>query len=162
MAVNLQNLQGQWNQLKGEVKKKWGQLTDDDLRWTNGNVDQLVGRIQERTGEKRDQIEKYLDSLLAEGSSMLSNAVETVGHAASHATNRLREGYSKISDQAGEQFGQAQAMIGEQYGQAREMVVRNPVQWVAAAFGVGFLVGMIAGFTSSSAAHHSQNQRRFF
>jgi len=162
MAVNLQNLQGQWNQLKGDVKKKWGKLTDDDLRWTNGNVDQLIGRIQERTGEKRDQIEGYLDSLLAEGSSVLSNAVETVGHAASQATNRLREGYNKISDQAGEQLGQAQAMMGEQYGQAREMVVRNPVQWVAAAFGVGFLVGMIAGFTSSAAAHHSQHQRRFF
>ena len=81
MAVNLQNLQGQWNQLKGDVKKKWAKLTDDDLRWTNGNVDQLIGRIQERTGEKREQIESYLDSLLAEGSSALSNAVETVGHA---------------------------------------------------------------------------------
>jgi len=158
MAVNLQNLQGQWNQLKGDVKKKWGQLTDDDLRWTNGNVDQLVGRIQERTGEKREQIEKYLDSLLAEGSSMLSNAVETVGQAASHATNRLREGYSKVSDQAGAQLSHAQAVMGEQYGQARDMVVRNPIQWVAAAFGVGFLAGMIAGYAS----HQPEPRRRYF
>lgn len=170
MAANLQNLQGQWNQLKGEVKKKWGQLTDDDLRWTNGNVDQLVGRIQERTGEKREQIEKYFDSLLAEGSSMLSSAVETVGHAASQATNRLREGYSNLSDQAGQQLGAVRDMAGqqlgnvreiagEQYGHAREMVVRNPVQWVAAAFGIGFLAGMIAGYTSSSS---QQQSRRFF
>ena len=171
MAVNLQNLQGQWNQLKGDVKKKWAQLTDDDLRWTNGNVDQLVGRIQERTGEKREQIEKYLDSLLSDGASMLSSAVENVGQAASHATNRLREGYSKISDQAGdqlgharevvgEQLGHAREMVGEQYGHAREMVVRNPVQWVAAAFGIGFLAGMIAGYTSSAATQ--QQPRRFF
>lgn len=160
MAVNLQNLQGQWNQLKGEVKKKWGQLTDDDLRWTNGNVDQLIGRIQERTGEKREQIEKYFDSLLSEGSSMLSNAVETVGHAANQATNRLREGYSQVSEQAGQQFAQAREMAGEQYGHAREMVVRNPIQWVAAAFGVGFLAGMIAGYTSSAASQ--QQSRRFF
>lgn len=160
MAVNLQNLQGQWNQLKGEVKKKWSQLTDDDLRWTNGNVDQLVGRIQERTGEKREQIEKYFDSLLAEGSSALSNAVETVGHAATQATNRLRESYSKLSDQAGEKLGAVSDMAGEQYGHAREMVVRNPVQWVAAAFGIGFLAGMIAGYTSSAASH--QQSRRFF
>jgi len=162
MAVNLQNLQGQWNQLKGEVKKKWAQLTDDDLRWTNGNVDQLIGRIQDRTGEKRDQIEKFFDGLLSEGASGLSSAVETVGQAANQASNRIRESYSKLSDQAGEQLGHAREMVGEQYGQAREMVVRNPVQWVAAAFGVGFLVGIIAGYTSSVASHHQQQSRRFF
>ncbi|AMV38346.1 CsbD family protein [Planctomyces sp. SH-PL62] len=161
MAVNLQNLQGQWNQLKGEVKKKWGQLTDDDLRWTNGNVDQLIGRIQERTGEKREQIEKYFDGLLSEGSSMLSNAVETVGHAANQATNRIREGYSQVSDQAGEQLGHVREMAGEQLGHAREMVIRNPVQWVAAAFGIGFMAGMIAGYTSSAVSHQQQS-RRFF
>ncbi|MDG3002366.1 CsbD family protein [Paludisphaera mucosa] len=161
MAANLQNLQGQWNQLKGDVKKKWAQLTDDDLRWTNGNVDQLIGRIQERTGEKREQIEKYFDTLMSEGSSMLSNAVENVGQAASQATNRLREGYSKLSDQAGEQLGHARELVGEQYGQARELVIRNPVQWVAAAFGVGFLAGIIAGYTSSAVSHQQQS-RRFF
>jgi uncharacterized protein YjbJ (UPF0337 family) len=160
MAANLQNLQGQWNQLKGDVKKKWGQLTDDDLRWTNGNVDQLIGRIQERTGEKREQIEKYFDTLMSQGSSVLSNAVESVGQAASQATNRIREGYSQISDQAGDQLGHAREMAGEQIGHAREMVVRNPVQWVAAAFGVGFLVGMIAGYSGSSATH--QKSSRFF
>ncbi len=160
MAANLQNLQGQWNQLKGEVKKKWAQLTDDDLRWTNGNVDQLIGRIQERTGEKREQIEKYFDTLTAEGASALSNAVETVGHAATQATNRLREGYNKLSDQAGEKLGAMSEVAGEQYGHAREMVVRNPVQWVAAAFGIGFLAGMIAGYTSSAASQ--PQQRRFF
>ena len=160
MAANLQSLQGQWNQLKGEVKKKWSNLTDDDLRWTNGNVDQLIGRIQERTGEKREQIEKYFDSLLAEGSSMLSNAVETVGQAANQATNRLRESYGKISDQAGQKLGAVGDIASEQYGHAREMVVRNPVQWVAAAFGIGFLAGMIAGYTSSASSQ--QQSRRFF
>jgi len=45
--VNAQVLQGQWNQVRGELKKKWGQLTDDDLRFNNGNIDQLVGKIQQ-------------------------------------------------------------------------------------------------------------------
>ena len=55
--VNAQVLQGQWNQVRGELKKKWGQLTEDDLRFTNGNIDQLVGRIQSKTGEAREAIE---------------------------------------------------------------------------------------------------------
>jgi len=160
MAANLQNLQGQWNQLKGEVKKKWGQLSDDDLRWTNGNVDQLIGRIQERTGEKREQIEQYFETLTSQGASMLSNAVENVGQVASQATNRLREGYSQLSSQAGEHLGNAREMVGDQYDHAREMVVRNPVQWVAAAFGVGFLAGIIAGYASSGSSH--QQSRRYF
>ena len=149
MAINVQGLQGQWNQLKGEVKKKWGQLTDDDLRWSNGNIDQLIGRIQERTGEKREAIEKYFDQLTSQGASAFSSAVETVGHAATEATNRLRDGYSQMSDTA-----------RDQYGHAREVVVRNPMQWVAAAFGIGFLAGMIAGYASSNATQPPP--RRFF
>lgn len=149
MALNVQGLQGQWNQLKGEVKKKWAQLTDDDLRWTNGNIDQLIGRIQERTGEKREAIEKFFDHLTSEGASAFSQAVENVGQAASHATNRIRDGYSQVAETA-----------RDQYGNAREIVVRNPMQWVAAAFGIGFLAGMIAGYTSSQA--HQPQQRRFF
>ncbi|WP_337174057.1 CsbD family protein [Paludisphaera sp.] len=160
MAINLQNLQGQWNELKGDVKKKWGQLTDDDLRWTNGNIDQLIGRIQNRTGEQRENIEKYLDSLLSQGASALSSAVESVGQAASHATNRLREGYGKFSEQAGERLGAVGEMAGEQYEHARGMVVRNPIQWVAAAFGVGLLAGIAIGY--SSASSHQQQSRRFF
>jgi len=148
MAINVQGLQGQWNQLKGEVKKKWGQLSDDDLRWTNGNIDQLIGRIQERTGEKREAIEKYFDQLTSQGASAFSSAVETVGQAANQATNRIREGYSQVSETA-----------RDQYGNARELVVRNPMQWVAAAFGIGFLAGMIAGYASSSS---NQPSRRYF
>ena len=59
--VNAQVLQGQWNQVRGELKKKWGQLTEDDLRFTNGNIDQLVGKIQQRTGEAREAIEQFLE-----------------------------------------------------------------------------------------------------
>jgi uncharacterized protein YjbJ (UPF0337 family) len=48
--VNTQMLQGQWNQVRGQLKKKWSQLSEDDLRFTNGNIDQLIGRIQHKTG----------------------------------------------------------------------------------------------------------------
>src|SRR6476469_9591944 len=67
MAINVQELQGQWNTLRGQVKERWGQLTDDDLQIQGGNVDQLVGRIQQRTGESRDAIEKYLTDLTSRG-----------------------------------------------------------------------------------------------
>ena len=76
--VNTQVLQGQWNQVRGQLKKKWGQLTEDDLKFTNGNIDQLVGRIQHKTGEAREAIESFLDELTSQGASAVSQAAESV------------------------------------------------------------------------------------
>jgi uncharacterized protein YjbJ (UPF0337 family) len=56
-----QKLKGKWNQVKGEVKRKWGQVTDDDLMQAEGNLDKLIGKIQERTGEQREAIRARLD-----------------------------------------------------------------------------------------------------
>lgn len=161
MAINVQTLQGRWNELKGEVKKRWAHLTDDDLQWGDGNIDQLIGKIQERTGESREVIEKYLNYLTQEGAEGVSGAVESVGQAASHAANRLREGYSQFADQAGEQYSQLADKASEQYGQAREMVVHNPVQWVLGAFGIGFLAGMIAGYAGGAKQNQSMARRYF-
>jgi len=146
MAINVQGLQGQWNQLKGDVKKRWGQLSDDDLKWAGGNIDQLIGRIQQRTGESRDAIEKYLDQLTSQGASSVSSAVETVGNYASEVSHRLRDHYGQITDQA-----------QEGYQSAREMVVRNPMPWIAAAFGIGVLTGILMGHSTSSSS-----SRRYF
>jgi len=147
MAINVQGLQGQWNQLKGEVKKRWGQLTEDDLKWSGGNIDQLIGRIQQRTGENRDAIEKYLDQLTSQGSSVVSNAVESVGTYAQDITHRLRDHYGDISEHA-----------QEGYATARDYVSRNPMQWLAIAFGVGVLTGVFMGGGLSS----SSSRRRYF
>jgi len=139
MAINAQELQGQWNNLKGQVKQRWGQLTDDDLQIQGGNVDQLVGKIQQRTGEGREAIEKYLTELTSRGSSTISQAAETVGNYAHQAGDRLREHYGQLSDQARERLDMAQ-----------DMVRHNPTQSVAAAFGVGLVAGLIVGLALRS------------
>jgi uncharacterized protein YjbJ (UPF0337 family) len=60
-------LQGKWKQLKGEVQKQWGKLTDDDMDRINGNYQQLVGRVQERYGLAREkaesQVAEWMDNL---------------------------------------------------------------------------------------------------
>lgn len=56
--MNEDIIQGKWKQLKGHMKRQWGKLTDDDLDVAEGNRDYLIGRIQERTGQARDQVEK--------------------------------------------------------------------------------------------------------
>ena len=62
--MNRDILRGQWNQVKGRVKNAWGELTDDDLARTEGDWDKLVGKIQERTGQVREDVERGLNNLL--------------------------------------------------------------------------------------------------
>ncbi|MDP1589239.1 MAG: CsbD family protein [Prosthecobacter sp.] len=52
--------QGNWNIMKGKLKQKWANLTDDDLLNVEGKAEELVGRIQKRTGEARDEIKRFL------------------------------------------------------------------------------------------------------
>lgn len=54
---------GRWNEVKGSVKQKWAQLTDDDLLFEEGKEDELLGRIQKRTGETKETIREYLADL---------------------------------------------------------------------------------------------------
>jgi uncharacterized protein YjbJ (UPF0337 family) len=53
-------IKGNWNVIKGKLKQKWAQLRDDDLQYVEGREDELIGRIQKRTGETRDAIEHAL------------------------------------------------------------------------------------------------------
>lgn len=56
--MNKDEASGNWKQIKGKVKEKWGKLTDDDITVVEGKCDQLVGKIQERYGYAKDQAEK--------------------------------------------------------------------------------------------------------
>ena len=60
-VINRDTLRGQWNQIKGEVKSKWGQLTDDELTRTEGDYEKLVGAIQTKYGYTRGRVEQELN-----------------------------------------------------------------------------------------------------
>ena len=54
-------LKGNWNELKGRAKQEWANLTDDDLLYVEGKEDELLGRIQNRTGKTRDEVRSWFD-----------------------------------------------------------------------------------------------------
>jgi len=58
--MNTDTLKGNWDITKGKLKQKYAQLTDDDLTYTEGKEDELLGRIQKRTGRSREEITTYL------------------------------------------------------------------------------------------------------
>ena len=59
-TMNELEIKGGWNITKGKLKQKWAQLTDDDLQYVEGKGEELLGRIQKRTGETREAVEKAL------------------------------------------------------------------------------------------------------
>lgn len=150
MAINAQELQGQWNSLKGQVKQKWGQLSDDDLQIHNGNVDQLVGKIQQKTGEGREAVEKFLGELTSRGASGVAAATEAVSNFAQNAGERLRDQYGNVAGQLRDQYGNLASQARERAEYAQDVVRHNPGQSVAAAFGVGLVVGVVVGLALRS------------
>jgi uncharacterized protein YjbJ (UPF0337 family) len=58
--MNQDRIEGRWKEMKGKVKERWGQLTDDDLDVIAGRRDQLLGRIQQRHGLAHDEAERQV------------------------------------------------------------------------------------------------------
>jgi uncharacterized protein YjbJ (UPF0337 family) len=54
---------GAWNEVKGKLKQKYGELTDDDLAYTEGKEDEMYGRLQQKLGKTKDEIKKELRDL---------------------------------------------------------------------------------------------------
>lgn len=57
--MNADQFKGKWNQFKGDLKKKWGEFTDDDLTQAEGDYDKFIGRVQERYGEKKEEVIRW-------------------------------------------------------------------------------------------------------
>jgi uncharacterized protein YjbJ (UPF0337 family) len=61
-STNLK-FKGNWNELKGKVKQKYANLTDDDLLYEEGKEDELLGRLQKKTGKTKQELKSWIDTL---------------------------------------------------------------------------------------------------
>jgi uncharacterized protein YjbJ (UPF0337 family) len=55
-------VKGTWNTVKGKLKQAYGNLTDDDLKYEEGKEDELLGRLQQKTGKTKDDLKKWFNS----------------------------------------------------------------------------------------------------
>lgn len=65
MNMNDDRVKGNWKQMKGEVQKQWGKITDDDHHVIEGDREKLIGKVQERHGRTRDQAEEDVNKWYA-------------------------------------------------------------------------------------------------
>ncbi len=64
--MNKLQIKGEWNALKGMLKQKYAQLTDDDLMYAKGTEDELLGRLQKKLGQKEEEVQKLIADLQRE------------------------------------------------------------------------------------------------
>ena len=61
MSALTDKIKGNWNIMKGKLKEEYAELTDDDLLYAEGQEDELLGRIQKKTGQTKDQVKEWVD-----------------------------------------------------------------------------------------------------
>ena len=132
--IDQQVLSGHWNELAGQIREKWGQVTDQELQQVRGNGQQLVGLIQRKTGESRAAVERELDELVKDSESMLGRAAAATREATAQATETVKKGYQQVSESV---------MHGVE--DAQQVVRDRPMESVAVAFGSGLIAGVIIG-----------------
>lgn len=125
-------VQGAWNEFAGAVQKKYSQITGDDLSAAKGNVQQLAGVIQRKTGQAREEIEAYLKTISSKGSDAVGSASKVANEYMDKAGEGIREGYEYAVD-----------ATQETYESAKESVRTRPAEAVAIAFGVGVVMGIL-------------------
>jgi uncharacterized protein YjbJ (UPF0337 family) len=128
-------IEGNWKQMKGTVKEKWGKLTDDDLTLIDGRRDQLEGKIQERYGFAKDQARKEIEDWYRSVESDLAEQIEAIRADIQTLT-------SSVARIANKQIGRAQDRAIEAANDADDAIRRNPLSAVAIALGLGFVYGV--------------------
>jgi uncharacterized protein YjbJ (UPF0337 family) len=61
--MNKLGIKGNWNEIKGKLKQKYANLTDDDLMFAEGKEDELYGRLQQRLGKSKDELKKEIEAI---------------------------------------------------------------------------------------------------
>ncbi len=61
--MNKLQVKGNWNELKGKLKQKYGNLTDDDLQYVEGKEDELLGKLQKKTGKSKEEVIDEINKL---------------------------------------------------------------------------------------------------
>ena len=130
---------GQWEQVTGAIRDRYSQITSEDISRAKGNLLQLIGTIQEKTGESRERIDHFLRSVSERTTEYVNRLYDMTSDYASTAATGLRDSYGRVS-----------SSVSEGVDSAKDSIQRRPMESVLTAFGVGVVAGIVAGLTFGS------------
>jgi uncharacterized protein YjbJ (UPF0337 family) len=122
--------------MKGNVKERWGKLTDDDLTAIRGRRDRLEGKLQERYGYAKDQARREIEDWYRSTEFHLADAIEILRAEIQSLT-------STVARIANKQIGRAHVKATEAAHDTEEAITQHPFTGIAIAVGLGFLLGVL-------------------
>jgi uncharacterized protein YjbJ (UPF0337 family) len=136
---------GQWRQLRGSLKSWWGKLTDDDLDRIGGQKDKLVGLVQERYGQTRDEAEREVERRLSEygdGGGIGARVKTSASELGANLSNKAREASSALSSSVDSARSYFQDTSGDELMEdVLDTVRKYPIFACFVGLGLGYILG---------------------
>ncbi len=139
MSVSTEELNGKWTEIKGRLRERWGKLSGDELDTARGNVEQLIGTIQQKTGETREAVEGYLAEITSPNASAVAQASEAVREYAEVAKESMQDAMRYATETA-----------KSGYAKAENTIKKRPMESLAVCFGAGLITGVVVGLALRS------------
>ncbi len=127
-----EQLAGSWEEIKGKIREKWGQLSDDELERHKGSAEQLIGFVERETGQARHDIETFISEAAGGASGVMAKVREHAGEFIDRASETIQKQYGNVSNKVAAGYEDVKASVRE-----------NPAASVATAFGAGLLFGIV-------------------
>jgi uncharacterized protein YjbJ (UPF0337 family) len=143
-----------WDEIKGQLKQRFGQLTDDDLAFVEGKGEELLARLREKLGMSVKELDQVLSEFNGAASDRLEKTKAKLGHLADEAREKAHAVAGEVRAKAGAAADEVKAQATAAYGQARERargyfsegeeyVRQNPRESLLAALCAGFVAGLL-------------------
>jgi len=136
--VSRDQLMGNWNSIVGSIKEKFGELTKDELARVEGNFEQLVGLVQRKSGQSKEQIASFISDCCESAGTTYSEVANRASHYVDVAGDAIRENYDRVASEAKKGLDYTAQSVG-----------RRPVESLALAIGAGIVAGIMLGLSMS-------------
>ena len=137
--ITRDQLMGNWNSIVGSIKEKFGEFTKDELTRVEGNFEQLVGLVQRKTGQSKEQIASFISECCESAGTTYNQVANRASHYADAAGEVIRDNYDRVATEAKKGLDYTAQSVG-----------RRPLESLALAVGSGILAGILLGLSMSS------------
>ena len=141
--MNKFTFDGSWSEIKGKLRQKYAQLTDDDLLFAEGKGDELLGKLQSKIGVGADQLQKMLAELkhdVDEAAKTAAGKYEAAKHKVAEVATDLKTG---VTEKAEEVYDDACRKARTWQSDGEACVRQQPRTAMLAALAVGFVLGIL-------------------
>ena len=132
-----------WDEIKGKLKQRYGQLTDDDFAFVEGKGEELLGRLRERLGISSEDLNALLDELYSEAGSRVEWARHKAAELAEDVRASAATAAEEVKAQAGVAYNQARRQARGFWQEGEEYIRQNPRESLVTALFAGFIAGLL-------------------